>query len=734
MGVLNKFMGMLGQTRAVLTAAYVVLAFVGVQSEVQARQNNDVQAEVLLQNILDARTSDSYLRIQELEQLFNQTPSLAAKCEAVKEVLFLSMDAGHVDILQRYGEVGLELAQEANDQELKIYSDLAFAAIDQVNGDLTSAQQKIAEVRQFAEELGDENGLFIVETLDAVVNIESGNMLSGLTKLTTSMLTLPDTLRGNWMRMQAYLTLAFTYTAIADVEHIMQYYGSALNLSQSEGIALDRESMLYNVAQALQAIRNYDLAERYFAALEDLELQNGREGASYYAHEGLAWLSYERHDFNATLHYVQKALANPSNDIVSQGHLLDLAAISHAQLGNAEMAREFLQQSQDLLETTDFYQDPSSIADLTRAYILQAEGRLEEAFSLLNAVRRSQLDEQFEQFSGSIAYLHNNLDSMLARQRTELELIEVRSTNSNLILVFSALFIAMLIGALVMQRKHNKALIQSRVHAEQANKAKSEFLANMSHELRTPLNAILGFSEIMTQKIFGELGARQYNDYASHINQSGKHLLDIINDILDLSKVESGQVQLTEEFLDLTLLVEDTSALIHNRARNNGIAIDVDVVPDARYVYADRRLAKQILLNLLSNAVKFTERGGCIAIKTELAPSGGLMLVVSDDGIGMSERELSLALTPFGQAGTTLTRSHEGAGLGLPLANTLMELHGGALVVTSEKGVGTVVKMFFPADRLMSPGAGTFLNKTRNNVENNDTPLEVHSGADNDAA
>lgn len=183
--------------------------------------------------------------------------------------------------------------------------------------------------------------------------------------------------------------------------------------------------------------------------------------------------------------------------------------------------------------------------------------------------------------------------------------------------------------------------------------------------------------------------------------------------------MESGQVQLNEEFLDLTLLIEDTSALIHNRARNNGISIEVNVSANARYVYADRRLAKQILLNLLSNAVKFTERDGCISIDTELAPSGGLMLVVSDDGIGMSDRELSLALTPFGQAGTTLTRSHEGTGLGLPLANTLMELHGGALLVSSQKGVGTEVKMLFPADRLMSPDAGNFLSKSREMAEKN---------------
>lgn len=681
---------------------FVALAVAtGSVKPLQAQAADSASIEQLLSSTLSAKSLDSYLRMNELEALFDRSSSLTSQCEVLKEMIYLSIDSANVEKLSRYGLMGQELAREASDHELKIYADLAFATIEQVNGNLETAQDKIDQVRIFAESIGDENGLFLIDTIEAIVKMDAGNYLDGLTRLTTSTLVLPDTHRGNWMRMLAFLTLGYTYTGVSDVDHVTDYYLQAIALSQREGIAFDRESILYNIAGALTDNRQFDLAERFYKALNTVTDQNGNVDGGYYAEEGLAWLKYQQQDFGSAIAHVETAINSAIADPVTNAHLLDLAAVSYAQLGQPDMATRYMERSQDLFQSTQYYEDPSEVAVLTKAYILRAEGKFDQAFDLLNRARRQQLDEQFDQFSNSINHFHSSLDSMLERQKAELELASVRSTNANLIIIFSILFIAMLAGALFMQRRHNRALIQSRTHAEQANRAKSEFLANMSHELRTPLNAILGFSEIMTHKIFGELGAKQYDDYAHHINHSGKHLLDIINDILDLSKVESGQLQLNDEFLDLALLISDTCALVQNRARKNGIKIETEVPAEARYLLADRRLTKQILLNLLSNSVKFTSDGGRITITSYMSESRGLVISVEDNGIGMSDQELSLALTPFGQAGTTLTRSHEGTGLGLPLANTLMELHGGALTVTSEKNEGTKVNMCFPANRRM---------------------------------
>ncbi|WP_299394910.1 PAS domain S-box protein [Pelagibius sp.] len=254
-------------------------------------------------------------------------------------------------------------------------------------------------------------------------------------------------------------------------------------------------------------------------------------------------------------------------------------------------------------------------------------------------------------------------------------------------------------------KEKEKQLRLARDDAERANRAKSTFLANMSHELRTPLNAIIGFSEIMEQGLFGPIGNEHYREYAEDIRRSASHLLSIISDILDLSKIEAGRMELHEEPIDIAAVVESCLTIVKETAANGGLKLQATLPKDLPQLVADKRSIRQILLNLLSNAIKFTPVGGSVSAEAVLEQGGTFALVVRDSGIGMAEEEIDLVLQPFGQVESVHTRSHDGTGLGLPITKSLAEMHGGQMVVTSTVGEGTEITVRFPANRVLTwPG------------------------------
>ena len=228
----------------------------------------------------------------------------------------------------------------------------------------------------------------------------------------------------------------------------------------------------------------------------------------------------------------------------------------------------------------------------------------------------------------------------------------------------------------------------------------------MSHELRTPLNAIIGFSEIIVQKSLGPVGNPRYHEYAGDILSAGHHLLALINDVLDISKIEADEVELCEENIDFTAAIRSCVSMIKERAQSGGIALMTDSIDDTiPLLRADPRRMKQILINLLSNAIKFTETGGMITIKSRYTPDSGYIFQVIDTGIGIAADDIPKALARFQQIDGRLSREHEGTGLGLPLSKALVELHGGSLDLQSEVGVGTTVTVRFPAERIAKTGA-----------------------------
>ncbi|WP_051928888.1 HAMP domain-containing sensor histidine kinase [Thermopetrobacter sp. TC1] len=241
---------------------------------------------------------------------------------------------------------------------------------------------------------------------------------------------------------------------------------------------------------------------------------------------------------------------------------------------------------------------------------------------------------------------------------------------------------------------------EARRRAERANRAKSMFLANMSHELRTPLNAIMGFSEIIEKELFGPVNVPQYRDYAHDIRESGQYLLSLINDILDLSRIEAGRFELREEAVNLARQVEECIRLVAFRATERGLKITTDIPQDLPALKADPRALRQILLNLLSNAVKFTDRGGRISVRARRAQGGGLCISVIDNGIGIDPAELADVQQAFARGKNALDGAVEGAGLGLAIVHGLARLHGASVHFDSRRDEGTTVHVIFPPERV----------------------------------
>jgi two-component system cell cycle sensor histidine kinase PleC len=371
----------------------------------------------------------------------------------------------------------------------------------------------------------------------------------------------------------------------------------------------------------------------------------------------------------------------------------------------------------------------AKMAELARTVTMRRAGQATEAAAAVSGGRGLALMDEIRGVTARIQAIQAN------ELKTQMALREAgyRRTSWFVGVLLAALvvFIAFsAVSALVNYRARERVLIEVRQLTEQlsaekvrllqtvnelnaarhiaveANKAKSEFLASMSHELRTPLNAILGFSEIIKEETFGPVGLHKYVDYAADVHSSGRHLLDLINDILDLSKIDAGKVELHEEELSLAHVMDDSLSLVRERALRGGVAL-VEEKPAGALpsIWADRRLLKQILLNLLSNAINFTPAGGTVTIGL-FADASGIGFTVRDTGIGMTDEDVKIAMSPYGQIDSRVSRKHKGTGLGLPISLSLAKLHGGDLIVQSAPDQGTTMTLRMPLSRRRAPPAG----------------------------
>lgn len=259
-------------------------------------------------------------------------------------------------------------------------------------------------------------------------------------------------------------------------------------------------------------------------------------------------------------------------------------------------------------------------------------------------------------------------------------------------------------GIAVTRQKSSLALRAAKVEAELASKAKSEFIANMSHELRTPLNAVIGFSDMLQSNKLTE--PERVREYAGYIKEAAEHLLALINSILDVSKIQAGKLTVEPVDIDPSPIVRSCLLIIEAKAKEKNIAIAASLPSSPVLVHADPLRLKQVLINLMSNAVKFTPENGQVSITVNRQPDAVVSIEIGDNGPGMTPNEIDMALKPFGQVSQGFSKKHEGTGLGLPISAALARLHGGRLIIDSEKGMGTTVKLYLPAVRRVPSEVG----------------------------
>ncbi len=712
---------------------FLVVAFIvaGPGPAVLARGAQDVEAPAgLPADAMDRRAEALAARIRDRdlvlrESLFRKLADEVEQATGGQRLLLLYRLAAFNGDLERWDRVrkwAARLEREAAQQGNASFERLArlYRIIaDALDHGYDHAVAQLMEARDEARAANDPLAEVQAEEMIALTTPPIGQVNRALVAARQALEVLrrySGPLKSR-LEIELSMTLGYVYAGLGDVELMLTRYEAVVEDGPAVHEPVDGETILYNVARILLDRGHARTAHELYRILYEIARGNGRNDSTFYPLFGLALTAQEMGDYEKSHHYAQDALATFTPDQRFMSRLDMIEAVNLARLGRLDEAksradrfRHFLAAHAELKGT-----EIASAILKVDSEIAAAQGKREQALELLQRYVRERIRAVRGNFSEDVQAIRARLENEIGRERAERALVEhekilaaQKLREQRLWLVLFAAVALFALVAFVYQRRMARVLEESRCRAEAASHAKSAFLANISHELRTPLNAIIGFSEMLGREFFGPLGGDgRYREYADAILRSGRHLLDVINDVLDLSRIEAGRMELQEERVSLVDIVDATSDLLRSEFSGREQVLEIDHQRDDLEIHADRRVLRQILFNLLSNATKFTPAGGRVRIETGVSQEGEPWLAVMDTGVGMDESEIALALEPFGQVQSVMSRDHEGTGLGLALVRTFVELHQGHFILASRKGEGTRAEVRFPAHRNLSDSVKT---------------------------
>jgi len=604
-----------------------------------------------------------------------------------------------------------QAADTRNDEELQALARIFAARLQGLRGNLEQSQILLRQISNTPLA----QSFWRVEVLARYQIAHTASLLdqthSATESLSRAFGKLPqgsDTLSP--INVELHTLLGSIDARLRDLPSAVSQFMQSVSIADRAGVRADGARILLDIAETLMLEERNALARALIERFESAAATVGDSRAQFMAQYAFMKLEHNLGNAGKSSMHADTAMelyrpAPPTAAMVQQYQFFNSVDMNDLSGARRHMeAAEQLVESWPALSGTEI----STYNILLQSRLAELENRLADALSAYKRYSEVRRLQTLRTFAEDMSRLRADLEQQLAIAQAERSLAEREKSLASerlriqrSLLIVAAILAVLGVAGYVYQRRLTRALDDSRRLAESANAAKSSFLANISHELRTPLNAIIGFSQMSAREMLGPIGNERYRQYAESIERAGRHLLSVINDILDISRVEAGRLDLEEEDVNLARAFRDVLEMIEFRAREKSVTVTHSGLASLPDVRGDGRLLRQMLANLLTNAVKFTEPGGTVRMEAEIRDSGDIELSVIDNGVGMDEDEIKLALEPFGQVESVFTREHDGTGLGLPLVKTFAESHGGRLELTSRKGLGTRATVCLPAHRVI---------------------------------